>query len=64
MMADDTSANAIGIGIMKVKMFDGVVRALVNVRHVPQLRRSLISSGTLDTLGCEYSTKSGFMEVS
>ena len=35
LMADGSSAKAIGIGILKVKIFDGVVRTLVNVRHVP-----------------------------
>ena len=44
-------------------MFDGVVKTLTNVRHVPRLRRSLISLGALDTLGCEYSAKSGFIEI-
>ena len=62
LMADDSSAKAIGIGTVKVKIF-GVVRTLANVRHVPRLRRSLISLGALDTLGCEYSAKSGSMEV-
>ncbi|EXC19631.1 Transcription factor ORG2 [Morus notabilis] len=42
---------------------DGVVRTLTNVRHVFQLRRSLISLEALDTLGCEYYAKSGFMQV-
>ena len=31
MMADDTSAKAIRICTVKVKMFDGVVRTLVNL---------------------------------
>ena len=44
-MADDLSVKTTGIGTVKVKMFDGVVRTLVKVRHVPQLRRSLISLG-------------------
>ncbi|GMN61562.1 hypothetical protein TIFTF001_030640 [Ficus carica] len=63
LIADDSSAKAIGIGTVKVKMFDTVVRTLANVRHVPRLMRSLIYFGVLDILGCEYFAKSGFMEV-
>ncbi|KAG8497429.1 hypothetical protein CXB51_008736 [Gossypium anomalum] len=32
-----------GVGTIKVKMFDGVVRTLSDVRHVPELKRNLIS---------------------
>lgn len=30
---------------------DGVVRTLTNLRHVPKLRKSLISLGAVDTMG-------------
>lgn len=33
----------IGVKTMKVRMFDGVVCTLFDVRHMPNLRRSLIS---------------------
>ena len=46
-----------------MKMFDGVVRTLTNIRYIPRLRRSLISLVALDTLGCEYSAKGSFMKV-
>ena len=32
-MVDNSSAKVVGIGTMKVKMFDRIVRALTNVRH-------------------------------
>jgi len=32
-------------------MHDGVVRKLADVRYVPGLRRNLISTGTLDSVG-------------
>ena len=41
-MGNDLSSKAIEIGAVKVKMLDGVVRALSNGKHVPKLR-SLIS---------------------
>lgn len=42
---------------MKVKIFDGVVKTLSNGKHVPKLRKSLISLGALDILGYEFSIK-------
>ena len=36
-MGNDATCLVIGIGTMKIKMFDGVVRVLSNVRHVPDL---------------------------
>ena len=36
---------------MKVKMFDGIVKTLSNGKHVPNLRKSLISLGDLDIFG-------------
>ena len=35
LMANDSSAKVVGIGTEKIKMFDGVVRTLTSVRHVP-----------------------------
>ena len=35
------------VGDIKIKMFDGVERVLRGVRHVPGLRRNLISLGVL-----------------
>ena len=36
-----------GMGTVKVKIHDGAIRALSNVRHVPNLKHNLISLGTL-----------------
>ena len=38
-------------GNITFKMFDGVIRTLCDVRHVPNLRKNLISLGTLDGNG-------------
>ena len=48
---------------MKIKMFDGVVRVLSNVRHVLELRKNLISLGVLDDLCYSYSSKGGIMKI-
>ena len=60
---NDATCPVIGIGTVKIKMFDGVVRVLSNVRHVPNLRKNLISLGLLDDLGYSYSSKGGIMKI-
>ena len=50
-------------GTVKIKMFDGVVRVLSNVRHVPDHRKNLISLGVLEDLGYSYSSKGGIMKI-
>ena len=62
-MGDDSVSKVIGIGTVKVKMYDGAMRTLMNVRHVPKLRRELISLEMLDTLGCDVSTKNDLMNI-
>ena len=39
-MGNDATCPVIGIGTVKIKMFDGVVRILSNVRYVPNLRKN------------------------
>ena len=46
-----------------IKMFDGVVRVLSNVRHVPVLRKNLISFNILDDLDYGYSSKGGIIKI-
>jgi hypothetical protein len=54
---------AIGLGTVKIRMFDGIVMILNNVRYVPDLKKNLISLATLDSLGCDYSTKDGVTKI-
>ena len=62
-MGNNATCTVIGIGTVKIKMFDGVVTVLSNVRHVPNLRRNLISLGVLDDLGFSYSSNGGIMKI-
>ncbi|KAG8478589.1 hypothetical protein CXB51_028432 [Gossypium anomalum] len=54
----------IGVGTIKVKMFDGVVRTLSDVLHVPELKRNLISLSTLDSKGYRHTAESGVLKIS
>ncbi|KAG8488765.1 hypothetical protein CXB51_016773 [Gossypium anomalum] len=64
LMGNNTSCKIAGVGIIKVKMFDGVVRTLSDVRHVPELKRNLISLSTLDLKGYRYTAESGVFKIS
>ena len=44
-------------------MWDGMARTLNDVRHVPALKKNLISLSTLDSKGCVIQTENGAMKV-
>ena len=45
-------------------MFDNVVITLGEVRHVPEMKKNLISLGTPDSKGYSYKSEHGIMNVS
>jgi hypothetical protein len=63
LMGNDARCKAIGLGTIKVRMFDDIDRILTNVRYVPDLKKNLISLGTLDSLGYGYLAKNGVMKI-
>ncbi|KAE8673710.1 hypothetical protein F3Y22_tig00111774pilonHSYRG00047 [Hibiscus syriacus] len=48
---DDRCYNIVGIGDVRIKMYDGSVQTLSAVRHIPDLKKNLISLGTLHKNG-------------
>ena len=46
LMGNNASCKEAGIGTIHIRMFDGVVRTLGNVRHVHSLKWNLISLST------------------
>ena len=60
---NDVSCRVVIIGNFIVKMFDGVIRTLCDVRHVPNLRKNLISLETLDDNGFNYKSVNGVIKV-
>ena len=42
-MGDDTPHPIVGIGSVQIKMFDGIVRTITDVRHVPGMKINLLS---------------------
>ncbi|KAG8489014.1 hypothetical protein CXB51_016944 [Gossypium anomalum] len=64
LMGNNASCKIAGVGTIKVKMFDRVVRTFSDVRHVPELKRNLISLSTLDSKGYRYTAESGVLKIS
>jgi len=64
MMGNDDPCKVIGIENIKIKMFDGVVRTLCDVRHMPDLRKNLILLGILDRNGFIFKYEGGVLKVS
>jgi len=52
-----------GIGTILVKMFDGMVRELKDVKYVSQLKRNLISIGALKAMGLEVSIRDRVLKM-
>ena len=42
-MGDDSPCQIIGIGSVQIKMHDGIIITLTDVRHIPDMRKNLIS---------------------
>ncbi|XP_058103426.1 pentatricopeptide repeat-containing protein At3g29230-like [Magnolia sinica] len=48
LMSNDNTFKVVSVGSVRIKMFDGVERILIKVKHVPDLRKILISPGALE----------------
>ncbi|KAG8480597.1 hypothetical protein CXB51_024789 [Gossypium anomalum] len=64
LMRNNASCKITSVGTIKVKMFDEVARKLSDMRHVPELKRNLISLSTLDSKGYRYTAESGVLKIS
>ena len=64
LMGNNAQCKTVGIGTIRIRMHDGIVRTLSDVRHVPDLKKNLISLGTLDSNGCKFSAEGGVLRVS
>jgi len=62
-MGDDHPCKVEGIGTVRIKMFDGMVRELKEVRYVPQVKKNLISIGALETLGHGVFVRDGILKM-
>jgi len=62
-MGDDHPCNVEGMSTVRIKMDDGIVQELKELRYVPQLKRNLISVGALKALGLVLSIRYGVLKM-
>ena len=53
-MGNGIPCKTIGVGSIRIRMFDGIVRELTYIIYVPELKSNLISLGVLDSCGYKY----------
>lgn len=58
------SCKIAGIRTIRIKLFDGAVRTISEVRYVPDLNRNLISLSTLYSKVYKYNGEGGVLKVS
>ena len=63
-MGNNVSCKITDIGTIIIKMFDGFVRTLGDVRRIPDLKRNLILLSTLDSKRYKYTSECGILKVS
>ena len=62
-MGNNAMCKVIGIGSIKLCLGDGTEKVLTKVRHVPDLKRSLISLGTLEEAGFSFKAEQSVLKV-
>ncbi|KAH9668238.1 hypothetical protein KPL70_021339 [Citrus sinensis] len=63
MMGNNAMCRVIGIGTVKLRLQDGTLLMIKQVRHVPDLKRNLISLGMFDQIGYSIRLESGDLRV-
>ena len=63
-MGNNASCKIAGIGMVKIKMFDEFLRTLSDVRHIPNLKRNLISLSIVDSKRYKYIGDGGVLKAS
>lgn len=62
-MGNNVSCQTVGMGDIRINMYDNIVRTLTSVRHVPDLKKILISLGVLDSDGYKFTGQDGVLKV-
>ena len=64
LMGNNQHCQVEGICTVIIRMYDGMLRVLTSVRYIPDLKRILISLGTLDEEGYSYKAEKGVLKAS
>ncbi|KAE8681548.1 hypothetical protein F3Y22_tig00111318pilonHSYRG00080 [Hibiscus syriacus] len=60
---NDHALEIVGVGTIKLKMYDGTIKVVQDVRHVKGLKKNLLSYGLLDNNASKIETQKGIMKV-
>ncbi|KAL8534076.1 hypothetical protein ACS0TY_010189 [Phlomoides rotata] len=63
LLGNDNSCKVKGIRSIRIKMFDGADKILSKVRFVPDLKRNIISLGSLTATGCKFRAEGDSISV-
>ncbi|KAK8950923.1 hypothetical protein KSP39_PZI003023 [Platanthera zijinensis] len=63
-MGNDQTCCTIGVGSILIRMHDGAMRELTEVRHVPNIRKNLLSVGALEARGYMKVIEPGVQKIS
>ena len=63
MFGDNGTYDVKEIRSVLIVTHDGLIKMLINVKYVPELRRNIISPGELDRAGYSYKYEKGVMKV-
>ncbi|KAK3009127.1 hypothetical protein RJ639_013702 [Escallonia herrerae] len=63
LMENDAARKVVRISSIQIRMHDGIVRTLTDVRHIPELKKNMISLGTLVSNDCSYRAAGGVMRI-
>ena len=63
LMDNNHPCKIVGVGSVRIKTHDGVVRTLVSVRHIPDMSKNLISLSTLEISGYRFVGGDGILDI-
>ena len=64
LLGNNMSCSVVGIGIVVINTFDEMTRTLKEVKHIPDLKRNLLSLGTLDKSSYNFKVENGKLTIS
>ena len=63
LMGNNHPCKIVGVGLVKIKTYDGIVRTLVGDRHISDMSKNLISLSTLEIGGYSFVSGYGILDI-
>ena len=62
-MDNDQPCKIAGIGFVKIRKHDDIIRTLTDILYVSDIKKNLNSLSVLDNLGCRFTLEDGVLKV-